>query len=63
MIINRYLAAFSIAAIFFLVPLSSQAQNARPNFNRAQTYDVQHYILRVSFDQAKKRSLATQPFG
>lgn len=42
--------AFLTAAILFV------AANAQtPNFNRERTYDVQHYILRVSFDRAKKR--------
>ncbi len=31
------------------------AQPARPDFNRTSDYDVQHYILRVSFDRAKKK--------
>lgn len=44
-----------IAAFFlFLFAFSISAQTSRPNFNRARTFDVQHYILRVSFDRANK---------
>jgi aminopeptidase N len=31
------------------------AQTARPNFNRSSNYDVQHYIIRVSFDRAAEK--------
>lgn len=34
--------------------LSGAAQK-RPDFNRPQTVDVQHYVLRVSFDRANKK--------
>lgn len=33
----------------------TSAQSARPNFNRPQTFDVQHYAIRVSFDRPKKQ--------
>ncbi|MBC7899625.1 MAG: M1 family metallopeptidase [Saprospiraceae bacterium] len=42
-------AAILLAAFFYV-----SAQSSRPDFNRAQVYDVQHYVLRVSFDRAKK---------
>ncbi|MEQ1642440.1 MAG: M1 family aminopeptidase [Pyrinomonadaceae bacterium] len=48
------LRIFPLAAIFFVAAFSSLAQVNRPNFDRAQTCDVQHYILRVSFDRSKK---------
>ena len=41
----------------FLIALAASfisAQNSKSNFNRVRTYDVQHYILRVSFDRAGK---------
>jgi aminopeptidase N len=41
----------------FLIALSANfisAQTSKSNFNRVRTYDVQHYILRVSFDRAAK---------
>ena len=41
-----------ITALFFAFTV--QAQTSRPDFNRASTYDVQHYVLRVSFDREKK---------
>jgi aminopeptidase N len=34
---------------------SGAAQIVRTDFNRAQTYDVQHYLIRVSFDRAAKK--------
>lgn len=42
--------------LFFitLTALSIPAQNSKSNFNRARTYDVQHYIIRVGFDREKK---------
>jgi aminopeptidase N len=33
------------------------AQPARPDFNRPQTYDVQHYLIRVRFDRPAKKVL------
>ena len=44
-----------ISLAFFLLIASLYAQNKRPNFNRTRTYDVQHYVIRVSFDRAAKR--------
>lgn len=45
------------AGIFvFLAPVALQAQTgARRNFTRPQTYDVEHYIIRASFDRPAKR--------
>lgn len=45
---------FPLAAILFVAAFSSLAQVHRPNFNRAQTFDAQHYVLRVSFDRSKR---------
>jgi aminopeptidase N len=42
---------------FFLIALcalSISAQSARQNFNRARTFDIQHYTIRVSFDRPTK---------
>ncbi len=41
-------------AVIFL-SLTIQAQGPRPDFNRVSNFDVQHYVLRVSFDRAKKK--------
>ena len=49
-----YLRSFLPAAIFLVAAVSSFAQVDRPNFDRSQTFDVQHYILRVAFDRYKK---------
>ena len=42
-----FYAAFTAA--LFLTGITS-AQTARPDFNRKQTYDVQHYRIKTSFD-------------
>ncbi len=50
--------SYLTALLVFLViafSLTVAAQSSRPNFNRAQTYDVEHYILRVSFDRGAKK--------
>ena len=39
-------------AVFIQVAIG---QSARPNFNRTSNYDVQHYVIRVSFDRAAKK--------
>jgi aminopeptidase N len=48
---------FRFLVIFFLFTVcafQNFAQPARPNYNRVRTYDVQHYIIRVSFDSDNK---------
>jgi aminopeptidase N len=47
----RQLLAFFL---FVGCTFSISAQIARQNFNRARTYDVQHYTIRVSFDRQSK---------
>lgn len=39
-------------AVFIQVAIG---QSARPNFNRTSNYDVQHYVIRVSFDRTTKK--------
>lgn len=34
------------------------AQSPRPDFNRVSDYDVQHYVLRISFDRQAKKVIA-----
>ncbi len=48
--------ARSVFAFFLFVAcaFSISAQSAKQNFNRARTYDIQHYTIRVSFDRASK---------
>lgn len=48
------LALISSAVIVTIAAFYSNAQTTRPDFNRAQTYDAQHYKMSVSFDRAKK---------
>jgi len=45
---------FFALLLFSLFPFSSQAQTSKSIFNRTRTYDVQHYIIRVSFDRKQK---------
>lgn len=40
--------------ICFLCAATALPQSLRPDFNRAQSFDVQHYRLQISFDRAKK---------
>src|SRR5687767_6263438 len=48
-----------LTALFILIVLSLSgsvaAQLSRRNFNRVQSYDVQHYVIRVSFDRKAKK--------
>jgi aminopeptidase N len=53
MIRNR--SVLFLAAAVLLAAFSAYAQEARPNFNREQTYDVQHYTIRASFDRRAKK--------
>lgn len=51
---RRLSAVVILAATILFAAFSGLAQATKPNFNRQQTYDVQHYTIRVSFDRAKK---------
>lgn len=47
--------AFLFCVLSLLLTFSLSAQpSKRANFNRSRTFDVQHYIIRVSFDRANK---------
>ncbi len=54
--LRSYLTPFTLFLVFAF-SLTVAAQTSRPNFNRPQTYDVEHYILRVSFDRGLKKVL------
>lgn len=46
------------AAVFIFVSVSFAqiaAPASRPNFNRPRTYDVQHYVIRASFDRVARK--------
>lgn len=46
---------YLISAVMILfTAFSLSAQSARRNFNRPQTFDAQHYVIRVDFDRAAK---------
>jgi aminopeptidase N len=53
---QRFFLLF-FASLFFpaILVFSVYAQTAKPNFNRVSDFDVQHYVLRVSFDRAAKK--------
>ncbi|MGD9560961.1 MAG: M1 family metallopeptidase [Pyrinomonadaceae bacterium] len=44
-----------LVGAFLFVSHSAVAQVGRPDFNRTSDYDVQHYVLRVSFDRPAKK--------
>jgi aminopeptidase N len=45
-----------VGILLLLAPEALHAQNsARRNFTRPQTYDVEHYVIRASFDRAGKK--------
>jgi aminopeptidase N len=46
---------FLLAVLFSTFPLTLFAQNSTPNFNRSSNFDIQHYIIRVSFDAQNKK--------
>lgn len=51
---RKNLNSILMAAAFLLAAFSAYSQAVRPTFDRPRTYDVQHYLIRVSFDRAKK---------
>ncbi len=54
MISKRHSQLFLTVFFITLSAFSGSAQKSKSNFNRFRTYDVQHYILRVSFDRDRK---------
>ena len=44
-------------AVTIFVPAFSAFGQRRPDFNRTQVFDAQHYVLRVGFDRANKKVL------
>lgn len=46
---------FPAVGLVILCLWPAAAQKPRPDFNRPRTYDVQHYIVRTSFDRAKRK--------
>ena len=47
--------SLKLAATLVVAAISVHSQSARPDFNRVQTFDAQHYAIRVSFDRTKKK--------
>ena len=48
----RFLLFVNLFTFLFLSTVS--AQSSRPNLNRTRTFDVQHYIVKTSFDRKQK---------
>ncbi|PYS99031.1 MAG: hypothetical protein DMF63_13235 [Acidobacteria bacterium] len=57
MVLNRVLSGFCLSLTLLLWFSGSAAaqETSRRNFNRPQTYDVEHYDLRVSFDRKTRK--------
>ena len=53
--LNKSRGLILITAAILVLNLVAGAQTRRPNFDRPRTYDVQNYIIRVSFDRAAKK--------
>lgn len=51
---KRFVSFFTAATVLFAA-FSAVAQIPPADFNRPQTFDAQHYILRASFDPVNKR--------
>ena len=51
---NRFLTGLSLLVLLFVFD-SAAAQTPRRTFDRPQTYDAEHYVLRVSFDRKAKK--------
>lgn len=51
---NKFASVLINAAFVLFAAFSALGQPSRPDFNRVQTYDVQHYVIRASFDQKQK---------
>ncbi len=54
MIIQNFYRTFSVFCLFLFFVFSSFAQTQQPDYTRTRTYDVQNYIIRVSFDRKNK---------
>jgi aminopeptidase N len=52
---QRFVPLFCSFLLLITLAFSVNAQTAKTNFNRVSDYDVQHYVLRISFDRAAKR--------
>lgn len=53
--IARCFLLFRLAAVASIAAFSALAQTARPDFNRPQTFDAQHYVIRAGFDRVEKK--------
>ena len=54
---SKRIFLFLSAVTTAIAAFSAVAQTPRIDFNRPQTFDVQHYIIRTSFDRDNKRVL------
>ncbi len=54
MIIQKFYRTFSVFFILLFFVFLSFAQTPQPDYTRIRTYDVQHYVIHVSFDRSNK---------
>ncbi len=54
MIKHIYFRSYFALILFFFGAFSMAAQTPQPTSSRVRTYDVQHYIIRTSFNRAEK---------
>ncbi len=52
----KFIKSLSAVLLFLIAALSAPGQT-RPDFNRTSTFDAQNYVIRASFDRAKKQIL------
>ncbi len=50
----RYYFCPLILGLFAFTQLLALGQTPRPNLNRVRTFDAQHYLIKTTFDRAKK---------
>ena len=69
-LISKYRNIFlsTLLSILFINCLSVYAQTSKQNFNRIRSFDVQHYLIRTSFDRQSKKlfgdtTISFKPLG
>jgi len=57
MVFNRFLTGFclSLTLVVWFSGSAAAQESSRRNFNRAQTYDVEHYDIRVGFERKTRK--------
>ena len=65
---HRNIFLSTLLSILFINCLSLYAQTSTQNFNRTRSFDVQHYLIRTSFDRQSKKifgdtTISFKPLG